>query len=488
MKELQLTEILKSFDKEEVKSFRKFLSSPFNRSRRNTGILLDHVIQFYPEFESPKYVKETVFTKLFPDEEYTEKKIMNFIFDLTESAKDFLMLNTLFSSKTDSQIYTCRGLYNKKMLNQCMKLLIKTEAELVSGFSSRKDFFARKKKILSMKIGFYIANNDFANMKKMQNEFYELSAIQFIIDYTWMRCADHTSAYSIFEKGKNKVIESISNSFEIDKLLKLTEKFDKNLKHLTELHYFILKTVNEPRNPENYYLLKKIFLRDAGSYDREEKFQILSHLINFCGENIVDYGEDFAKEMLDIYKLMLEYNAFSYSESEHLLFSDYRNMLMLSVTYFDTEFINKLIKDYFNFLKHDQQKDVIPFSYSYLYFLEGEFHKCLEMISEVERNDFGLKFDLRTLKLLSYYELDYTEQVYSLIDSYKHYIKNSKEANNARRKSKKLLLDALLILMKIKTGNDLNRIPQLNNEVKKLNVWLQKWFNDKINGLIKINK
>lgn len=110
------------------------------------------------------------------------------------------------------------------------------------------------------------------------------------------------------------------------------------------------------------------------------------------------------------------------------------------------------------------------------------------MISEVERNDFGLKFDLRTLKLLSYYELDYTEQVYSLIDSYKHYIKNSKEANNAGRKSKKLLLNALLILMKIKTGNDLNRITQLNTEVKKLNVWLQKWFNDKINGLIKINK
>ncbi|MBV6478797.1 MAG: hypothetical protein HGGPFJEG_01554 [Ignavibacteria bacterium] len=245
MKELQLTEILKSFDKEEVKSFRKFLSSPFNRSRRNTGILLDHVIQFYPEFESSKYVKETVFTKLFPDQDYNEKKIMNFIFDLTESAKDFLMFNTLFSSKTDSQIYTCRGLYNKKMLNQCMKLLIKTEAELVLGFSSRKDFFARKKKILSMKIGFYIANNDFVNMKKMQNEFYEFSAIQFIIDYTWMRCADHTSANSIFEKGKNKVIESISNSFEIDKLLKLMEKFDKNLKDLTELHYFILKTVND---------------------------------------------------------------------------------------------------------------------------------------------------------------------------------------------------------------------------------------------------
>lgn len=488
MKELQLTEILKTFNNEELKSFRKFLSSPYNKSRRNLGILLDSIILFHPEFDSPKFSKEAVFKKTFPGEDFQEKKIKNFIFDLTEAAKDFLMINTLVLNKTDSQLYSCRGLYNKKLLSNCLKLLNKTESELVPGFSAGKDFFNRKRKILSMKIAYHLSNNDFVKMKKAQNEYYEISAIQFFIDYTWMRCADHTTSHTVFNKEKNEIIELITGSFDINKLLILSEKFDKNLLHLTKLHYYILKTVNEPKNKENYFSLKNLFFSEIDKFDREEKFQILSHMINFCGENIVDYSEDFAKEILEIYKIMLEHKAYSYSESEYLLFTDYRNILMLSVTYFDLEFIKILIKDHYKLLNPEYQKDVIPFSKSYLYFLEGNFEKCLEMIAEVERNDLGLKFDLRTLKLLAYYELDYTEQSYSLIDTYKHFIKNSKDANNARRETKKLMLEAYITLLKIRTEKDYDLIPRLNESVRKLNIWLQKWFKEKTDELLKFKK
>lgn len=483
MKELQLTQILRTFSNEELKSFRKFLTSPYNKSRRNLGKLLDCIIQFHPEFESKKLSKESVFKKIFPGEDYQEKKLMNFVFDLTEVSKDFLMIESLLKNKSDSHLYTCRGLYNKKLFNNCLKLLNKTESELVPGFSAGKDYFNKKRKILSMKISYHLSNNDFFKMKEAQDKYYEISAIQFFIDYTWMRCADHTTSYRVINKEKNEIIEMISGSFDVNKLLNLSEKFDRDLLYLTKLHYYILKTASEPKNTKNYFSLKKLFFSDLDKFDREEKFQILSHMINFCGENIVDYSEDFAKEILEIYKIMLEYKAYSYSESEYLLFTDYRNILLLSVTYFDKEFIKILIKDHYKLLNPEYHRDVIPFSKSYLHFLEGYFEKCLEMISEVERYDHGLKFDLRTLKLLSYYELDYIEQSYSLIDSYKHFIKNSKDANNARRESRKLMIEAFIILMKIKTEKDYDCIPQLQKSVKKLNVWLQKWFNSKTDEL-----
>ena len=75
MKDFKIIEILRTFKKEELKLFDKFLESPFIKSRRNLHPILEGILKYYPEFLSPELTKENLFKELFVKEDYNDKKL-----------------------------------------------------------------------------------------------------------------------------------------------------------------------------------------------------------------------------------------------------------------------------------------------------------------------------------------------------------------------------------------------------------------------------
>ena len=102
MKDSRLIEILSAFTWEELSDFEKFLSSPFVKTRRNVAPLLSHLRSLYPEFDGKKVEKSFAFSIMFPDEEYSEKKMINLMSDLTKESENFLMHLALDRNETDS--------------------------------------------------------------------------------------------------------------------------------------------------------------------------------------------------------------------------------------------------------------------------------------------------------------------------------------------------------------------------------------------------
>ena len=153
----------------------------------------------------------------------------------------------------------------------------------------------------------------------------------------------------------------------------------------------------------------------------------------------------------------------------------------------DTAFLELMIEDYSKLLKPEVREDIVLFSYSYLYFLRNEFEKSLQMISKIQTDDFLFKTDIKKLKLFIFYELEYTEQAFSAIDSFKHYLSNSKEITDVRKSSSVEFISAFNLLLKIKTGKGEDNIAILNKKIGNLSVLAKSWFNGKI-GEMKKNK
>ncbi len=485
MKDTTLIEILKTFNKEELKSLKKFFASPFIRSRRNIGLLYTHILKSYPEFNSSNLHRKKAFEILFPDEVYNEKKIMNYVTDLTDACKDFLMHNALIKDEVESQILTSKALYEKKLLNHSEKIINKIENNLVQGFSEDKDFFSKSSKIQEFKNAYYTFYNDHKKLRQNWDNFFEMSALKFLVDYTWMRCSNITSSNTLYKKVPNYIIDSVSGCFDIEKILELSDKLSGKFPRITKLHSLLLKTISEPKNSVNYYVLKEYILKNITEYDREEKFRLLSHMINICGENIAYYGDDFTKEMLDVYKIMLKNNAYSLSENEFLLNTDYRNIQSITVLFRDTDFLELMIKEYSGLLSPDNIEDNVSLSFAYLYFLKNEFVKSLLMISKIETEDFLFKIDIKKLMLMVCYELGYFDQAYSVIDSYKHFLSNSKEITEPRKLSSIDFLNAFSLLLKRKEGFRESSLTELKKRAGKLNLFLKEWFYSKIDELLK---
>jgi len=466
VKDFKIIEILRTFKKEELKLFDKFLESPFIKSRRNLHPILEGILKYYPEFLSPELTKENLFKELFVKEDYNDKKIMNLIFDLTKAAEDFLVHKAVDEDEIGSMMYLCRAYYKTKMLDSSMKVIKGVEKIIEPNFSTSYDYFSKLKQILAYKEAYLTEQNDFDKLINIKLKYFEASATQFIIDYTELLSYKETMLQTYDKKIESNFIKSVVESFNMEKFIKLTEKASGLNTNLILLHYYRLKTVESPNDLNHYYELRDFFYKIIDTLSRSEKYFVFSHLVNYCVQQFGKNFEEVKLEGLNVYKKMIENDAFSSSESEHMQTLTYRNIIQFCLTNKDAKWMEYFINEYTEKLSPEIRNDLKNFAFADLHFMEKNFDKALEFTSKINHEFFLFKMDLKNLLLNIYYELNYTEPAFSLVDSYKHFIANSKEISELHKETIKNYLKYYLIILKIKTKQSKEDIGEMKQKIK----------------------
>jgi len=489
MKDTKLIRLIKTFNKDELKLFEKFLTSPFLKPARNIIILYHYIVKFYPDYDSDKLEKEKVFKKLFPGEEFKEKKILNLIYDLTKASEVFLAHTTLKDDEIEFLLNLSKGYLSKNLANESFSIDKIIEKKLQPGFSPGKDYISKLRRLTYLKGSYYTEHNDFKNIIECKKNYFEASAVQFIIDYIEIVSSQKPAQTTYGKNLENYFIDSIVKSFNIEKLLNLLEKSDYTNKFLIALHFYRLKTIQEPENISYYYLLRDLFYNNLSNFDREEKYFIFSHLVNYCVQKIGKNLEDFKKEGLEVYKKMLENNAFSFSKSEHMQAMTYRNIVQFCYTVRETKWLEYFIEKYSDFLNPEQREDLRYLSYAYLYFTKNEFEKALVMVSNINHEFFLFKADLKNLTLKIYYELNYFDQAFSMVYSYKHFLKYTKEITKSFKEVYENFLNFYFDLLKIKSQQSKEGPSFIKKRIEKESKLVSKrWLLEKSDQLIKVNR
>lgn len=77
MQKSKLITLLKTFSKEEMKNFDKFISSPYFSRGRNLKPLYNVLKKYHPSFDSPHFTEEKIFNKLYPKKKFDGKKSLH---------------------------------------------------------------------------------------------------------------------------------------------------------------------------------------------------------------------------------------------------------------------------------------------------------------------------------------------------------------------------------------------------------------------------
>ena len=485
MKDTRLLKLIRTFTKEELKSFEKFLQSPFLRPARDTTGLYNYIIKFYPDYDNSKLEKERVFEKIFKGESYNEKKLLNLIFDLTKAAEDFLALSTLMEDETEFLLNLSKGYSNKNLTDESNRVNKLIEKKLKPGFSTSKDYVSKFRRLSYLKSNYFTGINDFGNLIETKKSYFEASAVQFIIDYTHIIGTVIPAQDTYGKNIKGEFIETIMKSFDLDMIMKAMEKSDLKTKHLILLHYYLLKINLEKNNPEYYFLLRDVFYELLPDFDREEKCMIFNDLVNFCVQNYERDTGSFKKEIFDVYKKMLENKAYSLSENEYMQVMIYRNIVLSSITLRELKWLEHFIKSYTDCLQPEYREDLRNISYANLYYIQKEYEKALSWASKINNEFFLFKFDLKNMLLIIYYELDYFESAFSMVDSYKHYLSNSKEITPFYKVPLNNFLKLYFDLLKIKSRQGKETASFVKNKIKKESQLISKnWLLEKADQLI----
>ena len=93
-----------------------------------------------------------------------------------------------------------------------------------------------------------------------EEKYFEVSATQFIIDCAQFLSSATASSNTHGKKIGNKFTESVLKSFDLEKLIKLTENEKLLSSSLINLHFYRLKMDQYPEKTDNYFNLKFFYL------------------------------------------------------------------------------------------------------------------------------------------------------------------------------------------------------------------------------------
>lgn len=485
-KNTKLIVFLRTFSKEELNDFEKFLSFPYFKKDRDLLPYFSVLKKFHPDFSHEDFKEEHIFNMLFPGRLYSNISSKNSFRALSSymmnAVEEYLFISGIKNNKVLKNRIILKELIDRNIPKYFEQYLNKSYSDLKSdedreGQDNLERFYLER-----------LSSRHFASVLDFKNYFsHSAKSVESISVYFFLDLLRTAKTKLLAERFRNikpdmSFISGILETINMDRILRLYEGEDEYF-YLC-FHYYTYKCLLENINIEYYDKAKNIFFENKSLLSRYDKNFFYSDLINILISGKEKQNTEIRKELLLLFKLCLEDRAYKISDKDFMQPDFYRNVLIY-VNYlkeFDwgMTFVNKYSYE----LKPEYRENMKYFSMAIIYFGKNEFEKSLESISLVKYDLVHFKIDVKILMLKIFYELKLVEQALSLTDTFKHFIKNIKEMPDEVKLSYNNFLKYYTLLLRQSFTENSDMISHIENELKiNKNVFHSDWLIDKISKL-----
>jgi hypothetical protein len=485
MKESKLAEIIASFSKEELKSFEKFIASPYFSTGRDVSGLFSVFKKNYPDFNSPAIEKKNIFSSLFPSEEYNEKKLKNISSDLTKLAEQFLVHSSLKSSETEYDRLLAIQYHERKIDKHFLITINSLEKKAENALFDGIDCFRTEEEISRLKENHLFRRNDFDNSIKTRLEYIEYFTLSFLIKFIKELRGKLVITTRYNRKFESLLFDSVRENLDFEKLLETLREKNYSYLWIIELYYYSFMCTYNVSETKYYERFRNLFYENIERFTRFEKHHIFTSLAFYCIRQDETENRYFQEEELRVYKEMLSHDAYSISAKEHFNVVFYRNIMLIALRLGEHDWLEKFEAGYTGKLKPEFRENISSLVKASLDFARGRFDEALENISKIRYDLFLYKFDVKNLMLKIYYELDLYEQAFAMIDTYRHFLVNNKEYAEVHKIQLRNFIDMYNKLLKAKESGKKENAGVLLKKINETDVLpARAWFIEKVNELI----
>lgn len=465
MRNTKLYSILEQFDKYEQNRCRKFLQSPyFNKSQVIINLfekLLDHISTKKEEVLTKEALWESLNLGTYDDVRF--RKYCSDLFTLVEN-------------------YLSSEIYEEKIVSKAIYLMEAVSKRKLDRLRSNS---IKKVKILSEKL--YHKSADFyLDQYLFEKNYYELNK------------HDRTSKTNIEEINKNLDIFYISEKlryyclslgqqkvashlYSIEFIEEITN-FVKGQKYedvpAISVYYQILLMETDGENTEHYFKLKQLLERNGLKFPREEAESMYGFAFNYCISKINQSNQQFQNELFDVYKDSISKEIIIVDGE--LSPWDFRNITTIALRLGEYDWVISFINNYQKYLPESFRDNAVKYNLAQVYFYQKSYDKVKILLQEVVFEDFSYNLNSKVMLLLTYYETDDIEPLYSFFESFRTYLNRHKDIPVARRQS---FANLIKFTKKLTNANskDKKSIQKLKQELESTkNVASHAWLMEKI--------
>jgi len=464
MKELKLISVLKTFSKDEIKEFEKFIISPFHNKGRNFKPLFGYLKKLHPDYPPAKLSAEKIFTKLYPGKVYDKSRsslsIRVLFSQLTQMAEEFLVHNEISGDEYE-RTKIAAGIFEKRHLYEnCEKNILRCTQELVErGIQSNyPDEMTELNSINFL-------NKINQNKQHSVTEIFKFNPLYLVsVLFREMRpLLNNKVNFGTNDDIPSLIFKDIIYSFDPDKFREICTDDSSGIKQNCLLDYYLCRLRFE-ENYEIYKLVYEEYVKSFSMLSHYFKWSFFTAIFNlgYIKAHSVDY-EKYGKILLELSSITLEGNIFSLDEDRYLYAAAYEMIFNIYFGFVDGIKLAEFKEMHLEKVKKDQRKYINRYSDAFIDFKNGEYESALKNISGLKPEAIIQKNILYRLKICCLIEAGYYDSAWDTIDSYARFLSGNSQVSRIIRKYGSVFLSGIKVILRKAEKDDQINLQQLIN-------------------------
>lgn len=464
MKDSKLIQTLKTFTKEEIKNFEKFLASPFFNKGRNYLPLLNTLKKHYPEFENVNFTSENVYRILYPGKKFNKQVMWNQVSELEKLAMEFLVHSAIKKNKQEKFVLMFDELSGRNLDKQIIKEIEKANKH-INSVKLGKNYFSFKWIVENSKAEYWnlLQGRQDKSLEGTVNSA-EYLILNFLADLSVLAWDLHVMKIMYNTGDEINLAFELVRSLNLKKLVNISG-INRNKYALVINFYFnkIMCALNE--DDESYFFeMKKFFEHNYDLFDIQEQRNTIISIANYCALKMRTGNEKFLRILFELNKFRLE-KEIEANKNGRINKALYHQILRNALSLGEIEWSEDFVRKFTSKLKREHQKTMNALARGYIYYAKSDYATSLEYLNKVEFIDLRDKLHVRILSAKAYYELNNTESLFYYIDSCKHFIGNNKDIEGDTKEAYLKFFNFLNKLMICKENPNPVKIKKLKENI-----------------------
>ncbi|MEM7037133.1 MAG: hypothetical protein AAF570_09160, partial [Bacteroidota bacterium] len=400
---------------------RVFLASPFHNTRPEILVLYDAVRAEYPDFVGFDLFSETVFEGIWPGKSYVHARLKHLVSDLVGLLEEFwvvqgLKKNPVWRDKLLLDSYEGRAL--DKYFGQTLRAAKQRLSQ--RPYRDAAHFYAR----------FLLESAGYAFAVKRKNRQMEsgMTALLESLDTFYVGLKMRYGAAALTRAailGEDAGLPLLAEVRQYAAQPPFSES------PLVDIYHHILLTLETDDHEAAFEALLDLLQRHAAAFPRQERAEMYAFALNYCIRRLNEGAEGYPKRLFELYVFLAREQLIF--EENQLSPQHYKNIVTLGLRlerFSDTE---AFIADQSPFLPTDFRENSRRYSLASLHFARKAYGQALRTLQSVEFTDVFYHLDAKCLLLKTYYELQETEPLFSLVDTFRVYLRRNRKISDYQR-------------------------------------------------------
>jgi hypothetical protein len=425
----------------------------------------------YPEFSQLNLSKEVIYSKLFKGTKFNESRLNNVKYSFMKILEYYYSFIDIQQEPIHNKMHIINQL-EKRQIDDLMEINIHSSMKMMDqselmdeDYYLYRSLLVNKTRLVKQKISYL---GKFESIFGILNE---------EINYT-------TNMFLITMLKQLSLINNIKTHINFNPETKFYDYVYSYLKEhkqaliKNEILWILFKYISfykEPFDKKDIIEIKILLNKNEKHFKKIDSNFLYIDLLSFCINKYNNGEKEYEDIILQLTKECI--NKEVHLQGGFIHEHNYTANVSKLIRFKELDTAETYINAYKDKLVPEHRENAYAYNYAIFHYVKKNYEKALEWLSKVKSKDFYYLTGMNDLKLKIYYEMNYVEAAFYLIDTYKHFFNKNERITTANKIRHQNFLKHYEMLLKIKNNeSDLSPDEFVNNLSKIKDVEFKGWL------------